>query len=166
MQETGPCHISGFGPCSPCSEVQTVPWRLRPSAGYGHYSCLESRQRATESFLQTQLPSIGEAISPAVQRTPWSWAPPRHRSHTLPVSATGFYSITPSNGEHAQTKAHLALVMVWGSVQMGSWLRATSWWGYAGWVLRPTRIQGVLGATGSPPDFAGSETKAYLEQRL
>ena len=63
-----------------------------------------------------------------------------------------------------QTRPHRALVMVWRSVQMGSWLRASSWWGYARRVLRATRIQGVLGATSSPPGFAGSETKTYLEQ--
>lgn len=63
-----------------------------------------------------------------------------------------------------QIRACRALVMAWWSVPMGCWLRVSGWWGCAGWVLKPTRIQGGLGATGSPPSFAGSETKTYLEQ--
>lgn len=69
-----------------------------------------------------------------------------------PSSVGAFHSIIPSKGERVQTRVR----------EDGTLAESRQLVGYSG--SGSTRIQGVLGVTGSPSSFAGRETKTYLEQ--
>lgn len=126
--------------------------------------CLESSQREIESFLQTQLPTRGHLKKPSnrplVQRSPWSKAPPGSDTEVLVV-------FTPLPHQTGNTCKPEHIVPWW---WCGGQCRWNPGWGQAAGgatpatsvLLRSSNIQGTLGATGSPPSFAGSETKTYL----